>query len=360
MARKSLGYVKLAWTCDRCDGENPGPRRFCNSCGAPQPLDVEFHQPAQEIFVTKPEELEAAKAGADVHCPYCDARNPANATFCGACGGGLEDAEKRVAGKVLGAHRSGEPLPQICPSCETRNLANATECAGCGDGLTPESPPLKMEKAPTKTKKGGLPIGVIIGAVVACIAIGGVLWALFGRTEETVATVQSVDWSRSIPIEVLGEIEAEAWFDEVPADAEIQTCQNSYRYSQDEPAPGAVEVCGTPYTVDEGSGYGEVVQDCEYEIYDDWCTYTTIDWIVLDTITVSGDDLSPFWPEAGLTSDQRFGDGQESYEVTFTGPDRSYTYTPESESEFSDFTLGSTWNLEINAVGSVVSLEPTR
>jgi hypothetical protein len=159
---------------------------------------------------------------------------------------------------------------------------------------------------------------------------------------------------------MLGELEAEAWFDEVPNDAEIRNCQNEYRYSQSEPAPGAVEVCGTPYTVDEGSGYGEVVQDCEYEIYDDLCTYTTIDWILFDTVTVSGNDLLPYWPDAVLTSDQRFGDGQESYEVTFSGPDRNYSYTPDSESEFSDFALGSTWNLEVNAVGSVVSLEPAR
>jgi ribosomal protein L40E len=322
-------------------------------------VDVEFHQPAQEIFVTKPEELEAAKAGADVHCPYCDARNPANATFCGACGGGLEDAEKREAGKVLGAHRSGEPLPKICPSCNTRNLANAVECAGCGDSLAVTRPESKKE-LPKETKKGGLPVGIIIGAVVACLAVGGLLWILFGRTEETVATVASIDWSRSIPIEMLGELEAEAWFDEVPGDAEIQTCQNEYRYSQDEPAPGAVEVCGEPYTVDEGSGYGEVVQDCEYEIYDDWCTYTTIDWIIFDTVTVSGNDLNPYWPEAVLTSDQRFGDGQESYVVTFSGPDRTYSYTPESESEFSEFAIGSTWNLKVNAVGGVVSLEPAR
>jgi hypothetical protein len=360
MARKTLGYVKLAWTCDRCDGENPGPRRFCNSCGAPQPVDVEFHQPAQEIFVTKPEELKAAKAGADVHCPYCDARNPASATFCGACGGGLEDAEKRETGKVLGAHRSGEPLPKICPSCETRNLANAVECAGCGDDLAPESPPAKIEKSPTKPKKSRLPVGVIIGAVVACVAIGGILWALFGRTEQTVGTVSILNWERSVPIEVLGELEAEAWFDEVPADAEIQSCQESYRYTQSEPAANAVEICGTPYTIDEGSGYGEVVQDCEYEIYDDLCSYTTIDWIVLDTVTVTGDDLFPFWPDVGLMSDQRIGEGQESYQVTFSSEDRTYNYTPEDETEFSEFVQDSRWILEVNAIGSIVSLEPVR
>lgn len=358
MARKSLGYVKLAWTCDRCDSENPGPRKFCNACGAPQPAEVEFHQPAQEIFITKPDELEAAKAGADVHCPYCGARNPAAATYCGACGGGLEGAQQRQAGKVLGAHRSGKPLPKICSSCGTHNLASALECAGCGDSLTSVRAPAKVEKTAVKTKKGGLPSVIIIGAVVACIALAGIAWAIFGRTEETTATVSDVNWSRSIPIEMLGEVEAEDWLDQIPAEAEVQSCEDTFRTTQSEPAPGAVEVCGTPYTIDEGSGYGEVVQDCEYEIYDDYCTYTTIDWVVFETVTVSGDDLNPFWPDVNLTSDQRMADGEEAYEVTFTGQDRTYTYTPDSEAEFSKFSLGSTWNLDVNALGGIVSLEP--
>ncbi len=360
MARKSLGYVKLAWTCDRCDGENPGPRRFCNSCGAPQPAEVEFHQPAQVVFVTKPDELEAAKAGADVHCPYCNARNPGNATFCGACGGGLEGANKRTAGKVVGAYPTGEALPKICSSCGTHNPANAFECAGCGDDLSPDAPTPKVEAKPSKTKKGGLSIGVIIAAVVACLALGGILWALLGRSEELTATVSAVNWTRSIPIEILGEIEAEDWFDDIPAGAEIRSCESAYRNSQAEPAPGAVEVCGTPYTVDEGSGFGEVVQDCEYEIYDDWCSYITMDWIVFDTLTISGDDLQPSWPEAQLTTDQRFGEGQEDFEVTFRSDEGSYTYSPDSETEFIEFEIGSDWSLSVNALGGITSLEPAR
>ncbi len=360
MARKSLGYIKLAWTCDRCGGENPGPRRFCNSCGGPQPVDVEFHQPAQAVFVTKPDELTAAKAGADLHCPYCDARNPAAATFCGACGGGLEGAQKRTSGKVLGAYSTGEPLPKICPSCGTHNLASAMECAGCGDDLAPEPPSRPVQPQPEKAKKGGLSTGLIIGIVVACVAIVGLAWALFSGSKDTTATVTELSWTRSIPIEVLGEVEGEDWYDEIPAGAEIESCETALRYTQDEPAPGAVEICGTPYTVDEGSGYGEVVQDCEYEIYDDLCTFTTMDWITFDTLSLSGTDLDPVWPETILTSDQRMGEGQEEYQVTLRDDDQTYTYSPDNESEFGQFVLGSTWNLQVNALGGITSIEPIR
>ena len=364
MARKSIGYVKLAWTCERCDSENPGPRQFCNSCGAPQPPDVAFHQPAQELFLTKPDEIQAAKAGADVHCPYCEARNPAAATFCGACGGDLKDAEKRVAGQILGAHQPEKALVITCPSCGTRNPGDARECAGCGDSLAPARIAPKVEqvvkKAEAKPRKGGLPAGVLIIGAVLCLVVAGIFYALFGHTEETIGTVSAVSWTRSVPVEVLGMVEDEAWFDEVPADAEIQSCEENYRTTQDQPSVNTVEVCGTPYTVDQGSGYGEVVQDCVYEVYDDWCTYTTMGWTVFDTLTQSGDDLLPFWPSIDLASDQRMGEGEESYQVTFSGEDRSYNYSPDDEFEFSEFLPGSTWTLEVNAIGGVVAAEPAR
>jgi len=52
MTKKTIGYVKLAWTCPHCDGENHGPRKFCNGCGAPQPQDVEFHQAAGDTLAS--------------------------------------------------------------------------------------------------------------------------------------------------------------------------------------------------------------------------------------------------------------------------------------------------------------------
>ncbi len=362
MARKTVGYVKLAWTCERCDGENPGPRQFCNACGAPQPANVEFHQPVGAIFLTKPDEIEAAKAGADIHCPYCAARNPATSTFCGACGGSLAEGEKRTTGKILGAPNTGEALPNICPSCGTHNLTNAMECAGCGDGLAPAKPSAKEapKAGDIKKRKGGLPVPIIVIGVVLCIAVAGIFYFIFGRTEETIATVESVSWTRSVPIEVLGEVESEAWWDEVPEGSEVITCQEEYRYSQDEPAPNSVEVCGTPYTVDQGSGYGEVVQDCIYEVYEDYCTYIETDWILFDTLTATGDNLMPYWPSVDLTADQRTGEVEEEYQVSFSGEDRDYTYSTEDEFEFYNFTIGSEWVLKTNAVGGIVSFEPAR
>ena len=76
MTKKSLGYVELEWTCPNCETRNPGPHKFCNGCGAPQPEDVEFEQPIEEKLITDAEQIARAQAGPDLHCPYCEARNP--------------------------------------------------------------------------------------------------------------------------------------------------------------------------------------------------------------------------------------------------------------------------------------------
>jgi hypothetical protein len=52
MTRKTVGYVQLEWACPRCETRNPGPQKFCNGCGGPQPPDVKFEQPAQEKLLT--------------------------------------------------------------------------------------------------------------------------------------------------------------------------------------------------------------------------------------------------------------------------------------------------------------------
>ena len=111
MTKKTLGYVHLEWACPNCQRKNPGPQKFCNGCGAPQPEDVEFIQAAEEKLITDEAEIARAKAGPDVHCPYCGARNPGDAEFCGGCGGNLAEAAARESGRVVGSHRD-KPAPQ--------------------------------------------------------------------------------------------------------------------------------------------------------------------------------------------------------------------------------------------------------
>jgi hypothetical protein len=353
MTKKTIGYVKLAWTCPRCESENYGPRKFCNGCGAPQPKNVEFHQAAQEVLLTDKAEIARAKAGPDVHCPYCHARNPGDASFCSACGGNLESGEARPSGAVLGAYRKDKQLDVNCPSCATLNPANAHTCAGCGASLAKPKPASREIKEPKKRT----PIGIAIGIGALCL-IAGIVWIFLSqRTEEHIGTVEDVAWMRSIPIEALVDIKDEGWLDEIPTDAEIGSCTDTHRETVAEPVHNSVEVCGTPYTVDTGTGHGEVVQDCVYKVYSDWCIYTVVDWGVIDSVTLTGADLYPIWPEAQLAENHRFGVGEERFEITLSTDDDTFTYTIYDPVEFIQFQQGTTWILNINSFGQLVSVD---
>jgi hypothetical protein len=360
MARKTVGYVKLEWTCPRCDTKNPGPQKFCNGCGAPQPEDVEFEQPAQEKLIEDAEEIALAKAGPDVHCPYCSARNRGDAKFCGACGGNLAEAVERESGRVLGAHRPDAAEPVNCPACDTVNPASALVCSNCGASLAgarDEEPSARPEPAlPTGSARGSR--GVIFGVIAACVVISAILYFVFGRTEDLVGVVEDVSWTRTIPILAMGEVEGEDWRDDIRSDAVIESCRLEFHHSQDSPTSNSEEVCGTPYTIDDGSGFGEVVQDCVYEVYEEMCSYTAMDWIVIDEVIATGTNLQPYWPQVNLMSDQQEGEGTETYEIEFIADDESYTYTPSDQSEFIQFNEGSSWIIHVNMLDTVVSVEP--
>ena len=354
MTKKRLGYVELEWTCPRCETRNPGTHEFCNGCGGPMPEDVEFEQPLEEKFLTDADKIARAKAGPDRHCPYCNARNRGDAKFCGGCGGDLSDAAIRKAGKVLGAHKDAPAGDVHCPSCNSENPASARECKSCGASLAKtRAKKDKKGKTESKSMSRGVIIGIVLFCLVACVG----LIMLFTKTEALTGQVQSVSWTRSIPVLALGDVEHEAFYSEIPSDAEIGNCSLELYDTYDEPVAGAVESCGEPYTVDTGSGIGEVVQDCVYEVYEEYCSYTVLDWVEVDSVTASGADPNPYWPTVALLSGQQEGEGSESYEVVFVADDERYTYTTESENEFERYEIGSTWTLKVNTLGAVVSVE---
>ena len=133
MAQRSRGFVQLEWVCPNCKTRNPGPKKSCINCGAPQPEDVQFERAADEQFVTAPEALAAAQAGADYICPYCGTRNSALAKVCVQCGGDLVEAKRRAAGAELQANTG--PKEVKCTNCGMPNPASRSNCSKCGAAL---------------------------------------------------------------------------------------------------------------------------------------------------------------------------------------------------------------------------------
>ncbi|MFW5713334.1 MAG: double zinc ribbon domain-containing protein [Brevefilum sp.] len=330
MARKTLGFVPLIWKCPFCETQNPGPIKSCTSCGAPQPEDVDFMTVDEEEFNFIKDEalIRMAKAGPDIHCPYCGTRNPGTAELCSHCGGDLS-----MGGKL---RKAGIRVENV--SVE-------------------EQPPPVHAPTPEKKRSRSFVIFAIIGGI-ACLAAFVVLMFLILKTDDITGTVTDVAWERSIAIEAYQTVTEQAWWDEVPEDAEVLSCEEEYRTTSDEFQPNATEVCGTPYVEDTGTGVGEVVQDCTYEVYDDYCEYETMAWVVIDTATASGQDLDPYWPSPSLTTQQQLGERDEDYTIIFQADGTQYTYETSNSELFLQAEPESSWVLKVNQFNTVQSIEP--
>ena len=243
----------------------------------------------------------------EIKCDNCGTDNPVGNAVCSKC---------------------GSPLPKIVPTAFAPQAA-----AGMAAGkLT----------APKKTN--WLLIGGILAAVaICCIAIG----ALFFLPSKSVqATVVDVHWQTSIPLQEIRAVDHNNEAGSPPSDAYNVSCRDESR-----------DVC-EQRTIDRGNGYSEVVEECHTETQQ-YCSYTVDEWTTIQTYTLDGNDLRPIYDSPNISSGQRLGQESEDLTVTFsTDNGEQETYSPDSVSEFQQFTVGSTWKLKMNALGSVVGVEP--
>lgn len=369
MTQKTIGYVKLIWHCPNCGSRNPGPQKICSNCGTPQPDNMKFEQLPQAELVTDEGEIAQAKGGPDVHCYYCGTRNPATAKTCSQCGADLTQAAARESGQVLGATQTGPAQPLLCPSCGTPNDLNASKCVQCGAALTEPKPatPLPVATA-TPAQKSGIPLFAIIGGSVLLLVIGACIFFLILSTRTTGVTgqVESVSWTRRILLQQLVPVSGQNWRDQIPAGAVVSGCSERQRGTESRFTGETREVCGTPYTVDTGTGFGEVKQDCETEkvyedvpVYGDYCSFTAMVWQTVTGPSLTGNDLNARWPETNLVStDQREAGREENYTIVFEADGKTYSYTTPDFNEFQKFQVGSQWTLNVNSFGTVTSVEP--
>jgi rubrerythrin len=360
MAQKSKGFIQLEWTCPNCQTNNPGPDKLCNGCGSPQPDDVEFHQPKEHELITDKKGIEAIKKGPDIHCPYCGTRNSPDNEVCVQCGGDLVEGKKREKGRVIGAYKTGESADITCPNCGTMNSPSNQNCEECGSPLkTDDDKELVKTIHKTESKKKKHPFWLII-PVLIFIALCVVLIMLFSTRRSETGIVERVNWMRTIQIEKFGLVTKEAWELEIPSDAEILGCEKAYHHTSSDAEPNSTEVCGTPYVVDDGTGHGEVIEDCEYEVYADWCSYSVEEWYVFDSISLEGSDFNPLWPEFQFDSDQRQGNMTEEYIIYFSTEDSTYSYSTGNEDIFYQCRFGTEWELSINALNMLVDITPVQ
>jgi len=348
--RRTVGYVENEWTCPNCDTRNKGSVQTCENCGAPQPDDVKFELPSEQKIVKDEAKVKAAAAGADIHCGFCGTRNPGNAETCSQCGGDLKEGQARESGRIM---QAPPPPPKVikCENCETENPGGNSVCSNCGAALP--KPQQAQAVKPRTSSAVGQPaakkptnwklIGGIAAVLTICCVVGAFL--VFFPTSSVEATVSSVHWETSVPVQ---EVQAVNYTNErgnPPSGAYNESCRTE-----------SEDVCEQK-TIDQGNGYSEVVEECHTESTQ-YCSYTVDEWTTIQTYTLEGNDLQPIYDSPNIASDQRIGNESEEFTVTFSTDDGTESYSPGSVSEFQQFTIGSTWQLKMNALGGVVSVEP--
>jgi ribosomal protein L40E len=256
MATKSKGFIKMEWTCPNCNTRNPGPVKTCQSCGAPQPDNVKFEMGADQNFVKDEKEIEQAKKGADIHCGFCGTRNPADAKTCSQCGGDLKEGMKRQAGQQID-RSAAKAEPFVCPNCGFKNPVSTGNCAQCGA-------PLGTKAGPAKTTRQGpvaqCKIGIGAGYRFPAVCCGAI--ALFTLPSKSVdATVDAVHWQTVANVEKIEAVRHNDETGSVPSSAYDVSCNDESR-----------EVCEEK-TIDTGTGYAEVVEECHTETTT-YCSYT--------------------------------------------------------------------------------------
>jgi DNA-directed RNA polymerase subunit RPC12/RpoP len=350
MAQKTVGYVELEWECPNCGNRNKGSQKLCSGCGAAQPADVKFQQPAEEKLIEKQDPSEAVP---DIHCSFCGVRNPGKSAVCSNCGGDLSDAQKRETGRILGAHRDQPADPIRCQACGEDNSPANLRCARCGAAL---SVPQAAPSAQSASKKTS-PIILYILAGVGLVLVILLVVSLFSRKDVT-AIVDTRSWERSIEIEKFGPISQAAWEQDLPAEARNISCEDRYYATDNQPAPKSTEVCGTPYTVDQGDGTGKVVQDCQYEIYASYCDFTIDGWTAIRVDKLAGSDEPPTWPATDLATDQREGERAERYVILFSLDGKTTRYVTSDVNLFLQASPGSRWILSMNGLGDIIDIAP--
>jgi hypothetical protein len=362
MAQKSQGFIHLFWSCPNCKSQNTGAAKVCAQCGSPQPDQVEFYQQDASELIKDEAEIKKAALGPDINCPYCGTRNPADAQICTQCGGDISEGARRKTGQILGAYKPGQKTTVICPACGSENAVLRNTCHNCGVGLGKQS--VNEETAPVaanaqeKKPRNPLAIGCLILAVM--VICGFMIWGVSGlfSKDDLQGTVRSSQWQYTVNVERYGLVTGEDWQEDVPADATNLSCELRFHHEESEYVPGADEVCGTPYTVDKGNGYAEVVQDCVYRVSEPYCSYESMAWFEDTAYTSSGTDMYPKWPVYSLSADQRVAEEIESYTIIFSADGKEYQYNTSNFNEFSACKPGSDWNLTVNAFDAVLSISP--
>jgi len=345
------------WNCTNCGAQkNPGGKKFCPGCGASRDQKETISRDPNAPEITNPKILLEARSGPEWNCEHCGSANPHDQTHCTTCGAESGTSPERPTHQI--ALEEKGKTPEL-----SRN------------GTVSESV-LSRRILPSK-------LLLITAGIISAAVLSYLVFFLFIQTKEHTATVTGFQWTRTVTIEELVTYSREGW--DPPPDARITHSEERAKDSREYIHHYETEYRDVPYEVvvgeylcgskDLGNGYYEDVYCEETEtryrsepfdvpIYATVLIYATYYWFEVqvwedyDTLTKTGTDLSPQWPDFTLWSDQRPVYETPRYTLHLTDTDgESREYHTEDESYWKSFTTGQKVTLKINRVGAVLSVE---
>jgi hypothetical protein len=318
--------------------------RHCPACGSPQDVTRRYYpDEAQKVAVE-----DHRFHGVDVVCGGCDTPNGAAAGFCSACGAPLDGSKSVATRATIG---EGVDDSVAAAQAEDRARREAEQRARQAAAAAASGAPVPAERR-FQRRNYAIALGVLI---VGC----GGLFALASWKKDVAVEVTGHAWERSIIVEAFKTVSESDWRDSVPADARGVTCRQERRGTT-QVADG--ETCTTSRS-DNGDGTYSENESCttryrDEPTYDDKCAYEVDRWVKIDTAVTRGASLSetPTWPTLSLVGQQREGKRDESYTVSFKGPEDAYSCEL-PEATWSTFALGSRWTSQAGVVTGALDCE---
>ena len=330
--------IEGRWDCSSCGRKMiPGRYKHCPGCGKGRGEDVKF-------YIADPNDVVASdvpEQGPDWMCEYCESYNPDSAKFCANCG----------------AERSGKTYFDIQKEQEAKQQ------------------PQQMPVTRSAPSRGGW----IKWALIALAVLAAVFF--LGRPHDSDASVTAKSWQRQIAVEVYQWVKDSGW--SLPDGAVMQSSSREIRTYRDvfdhyetrtrQVPESYITGYSTQYR-DMGNGYFESYQVPEYgtryrteeyqekiyrqePVYDTWYEYTEQRWEYDRTLTASGTDDAPYWPELTLAADtEREGGRDEEYRMVCTDKDGAHSLRM-TQAEWEKYKVGDNVVLTISASGTVQEIK---
>jgi hypothetical protein len=340
-----MATYQMLWDCRQCGTpELLGvDHRFCPTCGAPQDPEARYFPSEQDKVAVE----DHVFVGADRRCPACDTPNAAIAKHCVACGAPMEGARevrRRGAQGVAAEDSVQQALGEHAQDKQAEEQIRIERQVHRLGAARPRSAP--SLRAPLLV--GLLLLGALLAAAVLCCGL-----TLYSTPTTVVATGHT--WERTIAVEALMPVSAEAWRDQLPSDARGIHCRQEVRDTRQIPDG---QDCHT-VRVDNGDGTFSEQERCtpryrEEDIMGERCAYTVDRWKVLRTErALGGLAEAPAWPAARAAGGERLGARLESYQVSFEDEEGDTDWCSMPEDRWRQIAPGSRWAGERGLLGGL-------